>query len=115
MTDETKTGVVPPIYPDAYTIPVQILEQWYEIPLSDKIAAPLTRQDIDHLLIGLLRMVDAQGKLDKAVTDWSNGRIDDANAAIFESRRLNLDAQNHIRQLATALMAAAIRERTNAK
>jgi hypothetical protein len=106
---------VPPPLPESYSIPSAIMEQWFAIPANQKIQAPLTRGEIDHLMLGLLWTLDAQGKLDQALTHWSNGDLNAANAAIFEARRLNIEGQNHIRQLATALMASGIREHQNAK
>jgi hypothetical protein len=117
MADETKPPqalAIAPL-PDVFTIPAQLIEQWGQIPQTDTILSPLTRQDIDHLLVGLLRSLDAQTAIDRALTEWSNGKLDDANSAIATARRLNIDSQNHIRQLATAIMASALRSRQNAK
>ncbi|MEH2705104.1 hypothetical protein ABIF21_000157 [Bradyrhizobium elkanii] len=102
---------VPAPLPERYDIPTAIIEQWFEIPAQARVQFPLTRADIDHLIIGLLWTLDAQSKMDAALTAWSNGDLNGANKAIFESRRINIEAQNRIRQLGTALMASAIRER----
>lgn len=99
--------------PDVFMIPQAVLDQWGNIPPSDRVSAPLTRSDVDHLLLGLLRVLESQKYLDQALTDWSNGRLDGANQAINTSRKINMDAQNSIRQFASALMSSAIRERGN--
>jgi hypothetical protein len=119
MTDDDSKAqgpnFVPSPLPETFTIPSAILDQWFQIPANDRIQAPLTRSEIDHLILGLLGALEAQGKIDQALTQWSNGDLNGANAAIFEARRLNIESQNRIRQLANALMASGIRERHNAK
>jgi hypothetical protein len=110
--EPTKPTIPPPPLPEPYTIPAALLEQWGEIPPLERVAIPpLTRQDIDHLLTGLLRTIDTQVLLDRTIVEWSNGRLEEANQAINEVRRLNLDAQNSIRQFITAVMATVARER----
>lgn len=111
MADETTPTLPTP--PDLFTIPSALIEQWGAIPSDNKLNFPLTRQDIDHLLLGLLRSLEAQGSLERVVIDWSNGRVEEANKTLGEFRRLNIDAQNNIRQLVAAIMASALRERTN--
>lgn len=112
MNDEPKP-IELPAAPDYFTIPSALVEQWGEIPGDSKLNFPLTRQDIDHLLLGLLRSLEAQGALERVIVDWSNGRVEEANKTLAEFRRLNVDAQNNIRQLVAAIMASALRERKN--
>ncbi|MBB5047523.1 hypothetical protein HNR60_002280 [Rhodopseudomonas rhenobacensis] len=97
--------------PELFTIPTALVEQWNEIPQTERVVIPLTRQDVDHLLLGLLRALESQSTLERVMIDWSNGRLDAANQSLAEFRRQNADAQNNIRQLAAALMASALRER----
>ena len=103
MDDENKPAVSPthPLFqdpPELFQFPIQLLEQWVAIPASDRIAAPLTRQDIDHLIFGLLRSAEAQTKLENMVVAWSNNNTSTANQALLEFRRLNADSQNNFRQ-----------------
>jgi hypothetical protein len=86
-----------------------LIERWLKIPGAERVSLDLTRQDIDHLVLGLLRISEAQSKIEAVLVEWSNGRIDQANAALHEFRRLNIESQNNIRQLVTALMASALR------
>src|SRR5579863_4564930 len=102
MADEPKSELSAP--PELFTIPSSLIEQWGEIPADTKLNFPLTRQDIDHLLLGLLRSLEAQGALERVIVDWSNGRVDDANRVLVEFRRQNIDAQNNVRQLVAAIM-----------
>jgi hypothetical protein len=114
MPDDTKQGPILPAPPEIFTIPSALVEQWGDIPQNERLNFPLTRQDIDHLLLGLLRTLEAQTALDRVVTDWSNGRVEEANKHLTDFRRQNADAQNSIRQLVAAIMASALRERKNA-
>lgn len=117
MTDEPKTDepkptdYPPPILPEPFTIPQALLEQWGEIPQTEYLNFPLTRQEIDHLLTGLLHTTDAQIMLDRTLVEWSNGRLDEANRIINEFRRLNIFAQNNIRQFIASVMASVTRGR----
>jgi hypothetical protein len=100
----------PPV-PDHFQFPIQLLEEWVGVPTSERINASLTRQDIDHLLFGMLRSADAQTALEATLVHWSNGRTDEANKALMEFRRLNVESQNHVRQFFTALMVSALQGR----
>jgi hypothetical protein len=113
--DEIKPPYKIPDPPEVFTIPSALLEAWGEIPGHERLNFPLTRQEIDHLLLGLLRLLEAQSTFEKSMIEWSSGRLDEANKLLGEFRRHNVDAQNNIRQLATAIMASATRERKNAK
>ncbi|SNS38283.1 hypothetical protein SAMN05216374_1070 [Tardiphaga sp. OK246] len=115
MPDESNKQVVRPAPPELFTIPAALIEQWGDIPTDARLNFPLTRQEIDHLLLGLLRSLEAQASLESIVVDWSNGRVDAANDTLTEFRRQNADAQNNVRQLAAAIMASAIRERGHAR
>jgi hypothetical protein len=83
------------------------------IPAEERLQTDLTRQDLDNLIFGLLKSADAQLKLEQTVVEWSNGRLDPANAALGEFRRLNVESQNYLRQFFTALMVSAIRGRSH--
>lgn len=104
-----------PLMPAAIEFNIQLLEQWVAIPQGHRIAAPLTRQDLDFLLFGLLRICEGQQAIDQVITLWSNGNAEEANKKLLEMRRLNTEAQNNIRQFFTGLIASALRERANAK
>ncbi|MGJ5149818.1 hypothetical protein [Bradyrhizobium sp. HKCCYLR1023] len=110
MTDEPnepEKAAIPPSapWPEPYTIPHALLQQWGQIPPDELLTIPLARQDIDHLLTGLLRLADGQVFQDRALVEWSNGRIEEANRAIGDFRRTNLEAQNSIRQFVASVMA----------
>jgi hypothetical protein len=118
LTDETNKPPneanqpinLPPL-PEAFTIPQALMEHWGEIPPTEHLNFSLTRQEIDHLLTGILRTTDAQVMLDRTFVEWSNGRIDEANRVLTEFRRFNILAQNNIRQFIASIMASVMRER----
>jgi hypothetical protein len=114
MSDESGKPTQLPIPPDLFTIPFSLIEQWGEIPQNERLQFLLTRQDIDHFMIGLIRALEAQTTLERMVVEWSQGKIEDANKTLAEFRRHNVDAQNNIRQLASAIMASSLRERKHA-
>jgi hypothetical protein len=103
-----------PELPEQYEIPVALIEQWVGLPSSQRIQASLTKQDIDHLIVGLLRGADAQVALQDALLHWSNARNEQANQKLFDFRRLNLESQNRFRQFATGLMFAVVQGNKNA-
>lgn len=111
MPDEPQPPTSPllPEQPDLFSIPTQLIEQWLKIPSAERVSLDLTRQDVDHLILGLLRICEAQSKIEAALVEWSHGRIDQANVALHEFRRFNIESQNNIRQLVTAIMASALR------
>jgi hypothetical protein len=100
--------------PDHFQLPVQLLEQWLSLPAGQRFSLVLTKQDIDHFVFAFLRLADAQSKLESSLVFWSNGQLADANAALAEFRRLNVEAQNNIRQFLTGIMVAAFKGRTDA-
>jgi hypothetical protein len=103
-----QTPVLPPL-PERVSFPVQLLEQWVTIPENERIEAPLTKQDIDNLLFGLLRGTESLTSLEQTLVHWSNGNLDTANKSLSETRRLNIESQNHFRKFFTGLMISALR------
>jgi hypothetical protein len=104
--DPTKPPSPPPL-PEIYQFPIQLLQAWTEIPEVGFVEPKLTRADFDKLLIGLLKSFQAQSALETTLVHWSNQRIKEADAALYDSRRLNIEAQNNIRQFFAALMISA--------
>lgn len=111
MSDQNKPPPTLPTLPEQFQFPVQLLEDWSAIPGNERVQAALTRQEVDHFFIGLLRSADAQRALADTVVSWSNGEQEKANRLLAEFQRLNLDAQNQYRQFMTAFMFSALRTR----
>lgn len=110
MSDEPVQPPMPPL-PAIVEFNQQLLEQWVAIPAGDRIVAELTRQDVDHLLFGLLRSNDATTALERTLVHWSNGELPEANRDLAESRRLTIESQNYIRQFFSGLMISTLRAR----
>jgi hypothetical protein len=104
----------PPQRPSLYEIPASLVEKWSSIADHERVQASVTKQDVDHLILGLLRASDAQTALQDTLVHWSNGRVEDANRTLADFHRLNADSQNRIRQFATGLMFAAVQGRKDA-
>jgi hypothetical protein len=104
-----------PALPEPFQFNYQLLEQWLAIPAHETVQAPLTRQDIDHLIFALSRSAEAQSALEAVLTHWSNGRVQEANTKLLDFRRLNLEFLNNTRQFFSGLMIAALRARTHVK
>ena len=104
-----KTGIPPPQppLPEIYQFPIQLLQAWTAIPEVAFVEAKLTRGDFDRLLIGLLKSLQAQNALETSLVHWSNQRLKEADVALYDSRRLNIESQNNIRQFFAALMISA--------
>jgi hypothetical protein len=101
--------------PDLYQLPIQLLEQWISLPPGERLHVLLTKQDVDHFTFAFLRLAEAQSKLEGSLVSWSHGQLADANAALAEFRRLNVEAQNNFRQFFTGLIVAALKGRTDAR
>ena len=97
----------PPPLPEIYQFPVQLLQAWTAIPEVAFVEAKLTRGDLDRLLVGLLKSLQAQNALEASLVHWSNQRLKEADVALYDSRRLNIESQNNIRQFFAALMISA--------
>jgi len=92
------------------TIPASLVEEWYAIPPNARVNSTLTRQDLDHLFFGLLKLAQSEQALQSCVLEWSNSRLETANRAMFDSQRFSIEAQNELRQFIVALMVSATRK-----
>jgi hypothetical protein len=101
-----QSGPIPPFY----LFPRPLLEDWLAIPPSEYVEARLTRNDVDQLLLGLMKAFDAQEAIDRALVGWSNGNLAEANAALEHARRLRAMGQNEVRQFFASLMLSATRK-----
>jgi hypothetical protein len=105
-SDEPPPLPMPPL-PNYYVIDEQLAAKWFSLPPSALINVVLSRQDVDALVWGILAGFRAQQGTHQTIIDWSNQKIDDANTALYESRRANIEGQNFIRELYARIMQAA--------
>jgi len=101
--------------PDHYQIPIQLLEQWIALSPSERLNIIFTKQDIDQFYFAFQRLAEAQSQLEASLVSWSNGRLEEANRALAEFRRLNVESQNNFKQFFTGLMVAAFKGRADAR
>lgn len=115
MADEDQTNQHKPEEPAAgspapppfiYKIPEELLLKWIGVPEDAIITSPLRRRDVDNLIIGMLRLADAQAALDATLVLWSNGKPEQANETLTDFRRQNAEAQNRLRLFLAAIMAS---------
>jgi hypothetical protein len=114
MSDNQPPPNLPPP-PDYYQIPIQLLEQWMALPAGQRFRLLLTKQDLDHFVFAFFRLAEAQSKLESSLVAWSNGKLDEANAALAEFRRLNIESQNNFRQMLTGIIVAGLQGRADAE
>jgi len=96
--------------PEDFNIPTQLIEKWIGLPPSTYISARLTRRDIDHLFFSINKSLQAQSLTQQCLIDWTNGRINDANVSLHESKRLLIDSGNDLRQFFTGILASVVSE-----
>jgi hypothetical protein len=99
-------GPALPQPPPIYQIPEGLLLKWIGVPEDAIITSPLRRRDVDNLIIGMLRLADAQASLDATLVFWSNGKQQEANQTLADFRRQNAEAQNRLRLFLAAMMAS---------
>lgn len=94
--------------PNLYMFPRALLERWLAIPPGEYVDTRVTRHDIDQLLLGLMKVFEAQEALDRVVVAWSNGQVQEANAALEQARRIRITGQNEVRYFFASLMFSAV-------
>ena len=93
--------------PIAFDIPHTLVKKWNGFDQTKPLDVPLTRQDIDNLFFAIDENTRATSALQKAIVDFSNGKLDEANASNIEATtRLGLSA-NRLRLFMNAIMAGA--------
>jgi hypothetical protein len=118
MSDDKSEGSppLPPIepaeFPEGHLFPNEILEQWVKIPATEPLMiGPLTRGDIDHLLFSFKNVTMAISNLHQGLVEFSNGRIDQANAFLQNATNRTIDGSIHSRLLFEAIMKSIIEAR----
>ena len=107
MANGTPPPYAPPVLPQSYAIPVQLIETWLRISPADYVNVRLTRGDWDNLFIAINKLVDTQVHLQGCWLHWTNGNVSAANVSFHESQRTTIEAQNALRSYFAAVMASA--------
>lgn len=98
-----------PKLPDVWSIPQQAIREWLELDASAPLNIELTRQTVDSLFFGLMRLADAQSQFHACLISYSNGDTATANAKLVESQTTLIEGQNRLRQFVTDIMLSATR------
>lgn len=108
MTDETNNS--PQLgkhsIPVAFQIPAGLIESWTAIPERASLTINFTRQDIDNLFFAITSAAQATHMLQQTIIHHSHGRINEANEALAESQRKNIDGDNYVRMFISSIMAS---------
>lgn len=96
---------LPPL-PEPVIVPHKILERWHNLPPHHLIVGSISRSDWDNLFYSLDHAIAANAALQSALIAYSNGDMEAANAASWESSRRSAEAQNKLRQLMMGVMAS---------
>jgi hypothetical protein len=109
MIDKTKPEPAPiPAADDVFMFPRDVVEKWIAIPGNQPLLGPLTKDDLDHLLFSTSRIASAVEALHLALVAYSQGNIDEANAALGEAASSNMEGENHMRKLFFAIMRGIV-------
>jgi hypothetical protein len=97
-------AVPPP--PEYFLIPEQLLAAWYSRPSHTVLQAPITQAQIDHLFFSLTSALNAVQATNQVMVEWSNGRVDEANKILAESRRHIIEGLNEARRFFARIIIA---------
>jgi hypothetical protein len=95
--------------PELFTIPAQLIEDWFAIPSHAPLTVDLRRGDLDHFYNSIYRSIEAQYVFQDCMIDFSNGNVTGANVKLRNAQRRLVEAQNALRQFMAAVMASASR------
>lgn len=97
----------PAISAPAFNIPAATIQRWNALDATKPVAVPFTRADIDNLFFAIDYVTRGTVSVQKALIDYTNGRIDDANAANALATLNLAESSNRLRLFMNALMASA--------
>jgi len=96
-----------PPAPLTFDIPAATVKRWNDFPANAPLVLTLTRTDIDHLFFAIDENIRATQSLQKAIIDYSNGELPNANQANADAQqRLGVSA-NRLRLFMNAVMVSA--------
>ena len=98
---------LPQTTPDTFAIPAHTAEAWRTIPPTLRLPFDLARQDLDRLFVAIQKNIQAVEGLQECIAEYSNGRLESANAAMQRSREQLIEAQSEFRQFMRGVMATA--------
>ena len=99
----------PAALPESFTIPIQAVREWLALPDTQSVPLNLTKQDIDRLFFSIEKLIHSNDASHACLIHYTNNRVQEADAALINSQRLLVEAQNNLRQFMTAVMLSATR------
>lgn len=103
MNDEPGSAL-PPL-PQGFSIPATQISRWTAIRPDAPVAITLTRGDIDNLFFSISKSAQAISSLQACLLLYSQGSLEDANHALAQSQRANIESDNHLRMFMNAVMS----------
>lgn len=99
-------NALPPL-PQAFSIPTSQISKWTAIPPTASIEISISRSDLDHLFFAVTKGAQAVSALQNCLILYSQGKIEEANHALAQSQRDNVEGDNYMRMFMNAVMAGA--------
>jgi hypothetical protein len=104
MADETDEQLLP-APPVGFQIAAPLIQKWLSIPPTQPVTFQVARQDVDNLFFAITSLSQASYFLQQTMIHQSHNRIEDANKALAESQRKNVEGDNYMRMFMAAIMA----------
>ena len=96
-----------PALPTPFNIPPATVARWLALPSDRPLEAPLTRADLDNLFFAIDFNQKAIFSVQKALIDYTNGQLDEANNASSVASVQLAESANRLRIFMNAIMASA--------
>lgn len=107
--------VIPAVYPQGHIFPEALIKEWVSIPHNESVViGPLTRSDLDNFLFGFSDLTGAVAELRQGLIEFSNGRLQHADAHLQNAMNRNIDAESKHRMMFESIMKSVLEVRKNA-
>lgn len=93
--------------PEQFQVPAEAIARWAAIEPGTPVKVSMTRQDVDHLLLGLRSLAIGQSQLVTALTGHINQDAQGSAEALLAADQLCVAAYSRINAFITVLMMAA--------
>lgn len=101
------TGPTLPPAPPAWEVPAELIDKWRSVPEGRPLVLHATKDTIDHLFFAIFNALNSTALLDLALTDYSNGRTEEANQRLLDSRTAGAEGLSRARKMLADLIASA--------
>ena len=94
--------------PPTTSIPPELVQQWLATPENTPISINLSRSDLDFLFSAIDQANYAIVNIQNLLVELTNGRMDEANKRLVDSRHATAHSSNALRALYTSIMVKSI-------